>query len=716
MINNKKSIVHYSNYSFNMLFMLISYSIAYLSNFFLDIFTSWIGGPALLGTVNLTRKWALIIATILELGIVSTIPKFIAENRKGNFIKISVIILILDTFTCLTSGILLYFLYPFNNFLIIEFGLISASSKIFYGLFYSISRGRERIKQMIYLQFSLATIRSISFIVLIIVGFDLFLVILLSFAIIPIIAILLIFPFMNFKQLLSKNPKIMNNNKLSFTSYLKFTMPVYGSTIIAIVASQMDIIFIGFFFTPNEFGLYLVAVSITGILSVINNAVNILLLPKISKISNDKSKVISLMNQSLKFFFLIYIPISLIILFYPDIIIHFLYGPGYSAATFISMRILIISSIFTQISSIFIEFFIALNRPSYKLYGLILLLISKFSFLSIFIPINGIYGISLAVILSELIQFTFLFILFKKLLKQKYSNNKIYFKRLDFRFWILSITISSIIFGSGLFIPNYFFKLLIIVGGLLIIFIFYLFTGKLFFLSNLFRNGIQKYSTQRTQIISSRIHYILSKLPHKIPVILDDGCGRGNITLELAKYYYIVAIEPIAKNFKNNLKLKRKNLMPNFIVGSGENLPFKNNTFDFILSQMVLEHCDSSEKYIKETSRILKNQGFLYISIPNRLFPIEPHTKLPFISYLSVEFHPYLRKLVNFQFTFPRIINLLNSFYNKVYDINLFILKNKFYYANYFLLFYISHNFKYIKFFYPLIKFIIPSWAFLIKK
>lgn len=52
------------------------------------------------------------------------------------------------------------------------------------------------------------------------------------------------------------------------------------------------------------------------------------------------------------------------------------------------------------------------------------------------------------------------------------------------------------------------------------------------------------------------------------------------------------------------------------VVADGKNLPFKNNSFDVVVLESVLEHVDEAEKVISESYRVLKKGGVIYISIP----------------------------------------------------------------------------------------------------
>lgn len=58
------------------------------------------------------------------------------------------------------------------------------------------------------------------------------------------------------------------------------------------------------------------------------------------------------------------------------------------------------------------------------------------------------------------------------------------------------------------------------------------------------------------------------------------------------------------------------------VVGNIELLPFKDETFDLLICEWVLEHLDKPEKAIKEFYRVLKQGGHLFVVTSNILNPI----------------------------------------------------------------------------------------------
>jgi hypothetical protein len=72
-----------------------------------------------------------------------------------------------------------------------------------------------------------------------------------------------------------------------------------------------------------------------------------------------------------------------------------------------------------------------------------------------------------------------------------------------------------------------------------------------------------------------------------------------------------------------------------FVRGSGVALPFANQSFDVVHSSAVLEHVGSFERqatFVRECSRVARRAIFL--TTPNRWFPVEFHTVLPLVHWL----------------------------------------------------------------------------------
>jgi len=69
-----------------------------------------------------------------------------------------------------------------------------------------------------------------------------------------------------------------------------------------------------------------------------------------------------------------------------------------------------------------------------------------------------------------------------------------------------------------------------------------------------------------------------------------------------------------------------------FVHGDALNMPFDDNTFDLVFSNAVIEHVGSRDKqvqFLEECIRVSKK--YVFITSPNKYYPIELHTALPLI-------------------------------------------------------------------------------------
>jgi ubiquinone/menaquinone biosynthesis C-methylase UbiE len=98
--------------------------------------------------------------------------------------------------------------------------------------------------------------------------------------------------------------------------------------------------------------------------------------------------------------------------------------------------------------------------------------------------------------------------------------------------------------------------------------------------------------------------------------ILDAGCGEGRFS----RYFIENKANITSMDFSEEyIRLAKKNLKKGrFVIGSVTNLPFKDNSFDFIFSVDVLQHVPDLEKAIKEFFRVLRKGGALIIVDKNK--------------------------------------------------------------------------------------------------
>lgn len=109
--------------------------------------------------------------------------------------------------------------------------------------------------------------------------------------------------------------------------------------------------------------------------------------------------------------------------------------------------------------------------------------------------------------------------------------------------------------------------------------------------------------------------------------VADVGAGTGIIKneLELITERHIVGFD-IDMSFV---------VRPERMVGADAlRLPVDDGTFDFVVLNHVYEHVEDQAGLFRELYRVLAPGGQAYVSAGNRLAILEPHYRLPFLSWL----------------------------------------------------------------------------------
>jgi len=79
-------------------------------------------------------------------------------------------------------------------------------------------------------------------------------------------------------------------------------------------------------------------------------------------------------------------------------------------------------------------------------------------------------------------------------------------------------------------------------------------------------------------------------------------------------------------------------------------LPFKENQFDIGFSSATIEHVGSRDKqmfFLEEAIRVSRR---LFLTTPNRFYPVEFHTRLPFLHWLPQPVHRMIVSKIGLEF------------------------------------------------------------------
>jgi SAM-dependent methyltransferase len=110
--------------------------------------------------------------------------------------------------------------------------------------------------------------------------------------------------------------------------------------------------------------------------------------------------------------------------------------------------------------------------------------------------------------------------------------------------------------------------------------------------------------------------------------LLDIGCSRGHITERLAQEYALTI------GVDCDLEVQAQHRSFHFIQADGCHLPLPAGGFEVVVVNHILEHVSLPDRLLDEVWRVVKPGGLAYLACPNRWCVIEPHYRLPFLSWL----------------------------------------------------------------------------------
>ena len=146
------------------------------------------------------------------------------------------------------------------------------------------------------------------------------------------------------------------------------------------------------------------------------------------------------------------------------------------------------------------------------------------------------------------------------------------------------------------------------------------------------------------QIVQTSAPY--SSVPVSNMRALDVGSGNGYTTVELSEHcQHVTGIELSSERVRraNELKEERHRENLEFQCQSVFDLD-ENEHYDLVILDNVFEHLPDQASALKVLERVLRPGGVLFILTPNKLWPVEVHYRLPFLSYLPLGLaNAYLR-------------------------------------------------------------------------
>ncbi len=163
----------------------------------------------------------------------------------------------------------------------------------------------------------------------------------------------------------------------------------------------------------------------------------------------------------------------------------------------------------------------------------------------------------------------------------------------------------------------------------------------------------------RLEVVSCSLNNYLKNTKDKI--ILDIGCGDGIyeslLNRKILDNNLFVGLDVSEEQIKKSQNYFQRLISCNIDF---ENLPFENESVDYIIFSEVLEHLFHPDKAISEITRVLKKNGLLFFTCPN-LSHLD--IRLSMLFFGTSEFIDYERNKEHIRFfSFKTLKNIFSDY------------------------------------------------------
>jgi len=110
-------------------------------------------------------------------------------------------------------------------------------------------------------------------------------------------------------------------------------------------------------------------------------------------------------------------------------------------------------------------------------------------------------------------------------------------------------------------------------------------------------------------------YFVRVKKEIQVPRSLDLGCGEGRLTSFMGEFSDADGIE-LSKTAVEIASSHYAHV--NYFEGNILEYNFKENYYDVVISQEVIEHIVDQELYLKICNRVLRKGGYLILTTPNK--------------------------------------------------------------------------------------------------
>jgi SAM-dependent methyltransferase len=138
---------------------------------------------------------------------------------------------------------------------------------------------------------------------------------------------------------------------------------------------------------------------------------------------------------------------------------------------------------------------------------------------------------------------------------------------------------------------------------------------------------------------------VASRFAGKDSAVLEVGCGYGRNLMAVASLQPQLVVGSDVDHSELLRAAEKRASLPDaeqkrfgLVQQEPRRLPFRDNSFDFVVLWQVLEHLfgrDLKRAVVNECIRVLKPGGHILVETPNQWFPVDYHdNKLPLVHWL----------------------------------------------------------------------------------
>ena len=121
---------------------------------------------------------------------------------------------------------------------------------------------------------------------------------------------------------------------------------------------------------------------------------------------------------------------------------------------------------------------------------------------------------------------------------------------------------------------------------------------------------------------------------------LGFGDGDGCATMNFFEEHYPWPERITALGLHDGAGFRARYPRIEYVQGDACALPFADGQFDVVFSNAVIEHVGGRERQRRFVSEAIRVGRRVFLTTPNRRFPIEVHTRLPFVHWLPDAISP----------------------------------------------------------------------------